>query len=107
MCDDISKINEKPFKINYPSMFENMYKLNRLNETMKMKSVNEKIKNVADKKTKLATKTRKNAEHKAKIEKETEEKTNAEYWKLVNEKRDKKIRDDAIKATKRNLKGKK
>jgi len=103
MCNDISKANEKPFKINYPSMFENMYKLNKLTETIKIRSVNEKIKDVADKKTKLANKTRKTAEHKAKIEKETEEEINAEYWKSVNEKRDNKIRAAATAAAKAKL----
>jgi hypothetical protein len=98
MCDDISKLNENPFKINYSSMFDNMYKLNRLNETIKIRSVKDKIKVVADKKKNLADKTRKTAEHKAKIENETTQKTNAEYWKTVNEKRDNKIRADATAA---------
>jgi hypothetical protein len=96
MCDNISDLKDITLKLNYPSMFKNMYELGKKNETRKMSSTkdsyntNKTKQEEADKqqKEKIANKTRKSAEHKAKIEKQAEE----EYWRRENAIRDNKIK---------------
>jgi hypothetical protein len=101
MCDNISELKEIKLKLNYPSMFKNMYELDKKNETRKISLTKDgyntnKIKQeeaYKQNREKIANKTRKSTEHKAKIEKEAEE----EYWRRENVIRDKQIRTKKLK----------
>ena len=79
-------------------MFKNMYKLNALNVTRKISSINEKIRDVAEQKAaavkKAADKRIKATEHKLKVEKEAE----AVYWERENARRDSKIQNDKMRS---------